>query len=478
MRRTGFYVQLYEPPTHHVLHISRKIPITYHLHLTCINMMADMVALVVANFLSWGHWPICAKFARAPVQPFGVVMVLSQTLFAWVACLLHGAAFTDAFQEDSGHAVAILSVVVGGAALAIGDFSAAAAIERLGVAVGGPVCFSCMLVCGSIGDYLVDGSAHPGLLFGGIAGCIGAVVADSQSHASSSADEGLSLAKNDSKATDVSETSTAEVPPTPPAAQQLELELELPRDAEIGALQDISLEPGQELSRAARPRPLSATPATADQPAVSQRRSQFQLGMLVAVVGGCIGGMWTVLSTVASYLHALHPLVLLFYFHLGEVLFIVPVVLLYGRLFDGVTSPRALMRQIRALTRRQAAWTSGAGACIATGYLCYFATKDGVPRPVMFAFGCAAGTRPQRLNLATGILLTATPPCPPCHPSHTETTPQHIFYPRARYTGATGMIWGLGFFGEYTGAAKHKKLLLLALVLYPSSITLIARSMD
>ena len=156
--------------------------------------------------------------------------------------------------------------------------------------------------------------------------------------------------------------------------------------------------------------------------------------MIVAIVGGCLGGMWTVLSTLASYIHTLDPLVLLFYFHLGELLFIVPVVLLYGRLFDGATAVRVLFGQMRALTRRQAAWTCAAGACIAVGYLCYFATKEGVPRPVMFAFGCAAG--------------------------------------------ATGMVWGLCYFGEYAGATARKKaLLLLALALYPSSITLIALSM-
>ena len=88
----------------------------------------------------------------------------------------------------------------------------------------------------------------------------------------------------------------------------------------------------------------------------------------------------------------------------------------------------------QASTCRQALWTCAAGACIAVGYLCYFATKKGVPRPVMFAFGCAAG--------------------------------------------ATGMVWGLGYFGEYAGAPLRKKaLLLLALALYPSSITLIALSM-
>ena len=115
-------------------------------------MRPDMIALVVANFLSWGHWPICAKFARAPVQPFGVLMVVAQTLCAWIACCLHGASFFTAFRTDSAQPLAVLSVVMGGAAIAIGDFSAAAAIERVGVAVGGPVCFSCMLVCGSIGD--------------------------------------------------------------------------------------------------------------------------------------------------------------------------------------------------------------------------------------------------------------------------------------------------------------------------------------
>ena len=49
--------------------------------------------------------------------------------------------------------------------------------------------------------------------------------------------------------------------------------------------------------------------------------------MIVAVAGGCIGGMWTVLSTLASHAHPLDPMCLLFFFHVGEVVFIIPVVL-------------------------------------------------------------------------------------------------------------------------------------------------------
>ena len=156
--------------------------------------------------------------------------------------------------------------------------------------------------------------------------------------------------------------------------------------------------------------------------------------MLVAVVGGAIGGMWTVLSTLASRLHPLHPMVLLFYFHLGEVLFITPVVLMYGRLFGGNTSLRALLTASRQLTRWQFGWTCAAGVCIALGYLFYFATKGSVPRAVAYAFGCAAG--------------------------------------------GTGMVYGLLVFGEYEGVGlKKKALLLCAIALYPSAIATLASSM-
>ena len=137
----------------------------------------------------------------------------------------------------------------------------------------------------------------------------------------------------------------------------------------------------------------------------------------------------------ASYRHPLDPLVLLFYFHLGEAVFIVPVVLCYGRLFGGATSLAGLLQLMLQLSRRQAAWTAAAGLCIAVGYLCYFATRGVVPRAVAYAFGCAAGS--------------------------------------------TGMLYGLLVFAEYAGASRRKKaLLLLALGLYPSSIALIALSMS
>ena len=80
-------------------------------------------------------------------------------------------------------------------------------------------------------------------------------------------------------------------------------------------------------------------------------------------------------------------------------------------------------------------WTCAAGLAIAGGYVCYFATKGSVPRPVSYAFGCSAGT-------------------------------------------STGCIWGLLGFREYKGASwRRVRLLLIALALYPLSIVLIAFSM-
>ena len=64
------------------------------------------------------------------------------------------------------------------------------------------------------------------------------------------------------------------------------------------------------------------------------------------------------------------------------------MVLVYGRLFGGATRLGPLLRLMRGLRRRQAAWTAAAGLCIAVGYLCYFATRGVVPRAVAYAFGC------------------------------------------------------------------------------------------
>ena len=366
------------------------------------------VALVVGNFLTWGHWPVFARIGRAPSQPFGVVMVVAQVLCAWLACFANGAAFLEALNDDSSHVVCVLCVVAGGAALAVGDFAAAAGIEHLGVAVGGPVCFSCSLIVGGFGDFLFEGSAHPALLFCGLALCICAVIADSQSHAAQKAEavDRITLTKADGAA--VTEAAPA-APPTP-AQHEIEMSPSPP---------DTSLADGKQA-------------AAADSSA--RRGSDFRLGMMVAVGGGCIGGLWTVLSTLASRVHATDPLVLLFYFHLGELLFIVPVVIAYGHLFGGVTTVRQLAGMMRSLTRKQMVCAAAAGSAIAIGYLCYFATESSIPRSVAYAFGCTSGV--------------------------------------------TSMIWGLFYFKEYAGAPRHKKaLLLLALLLYPSAISLIARSM-
>lgn len=130
------------------------------------------------------------------------------------------------------------------------------------------------------------------------------------------------------------------------------------------------------------------------------------------------------------------PLVLLFYFHLGEAAFIVPVVMIYGRLFNGISSLASLFDGIRVFSRRQIAWTCIAGLFIAGGYFCYFCTKETIPRPVAYALGCAAGT-------------------------------------------SVGMLYGYFYFREYHGSTLGKSLLLLlAAVLYATSITLVALSMS
>ena len=401
------------------------------------------VALVVVNFLFWGHWPICAKFSGAPAQPFGVVMVAVQTCCAFLACLCMGDRFFPALAADSQHPAAALFVFLGGAALAIGDFSAAAAIERLGVAVGGPVCFSCMLICGAVGDFLLEGSAHPGLLFGGVAGCMCAVVADSQSHPPRQppkpVDDRLRLASADSA---IAVATAAGAPEeTSEAKQQAERRRQGSAKEEEGDDQQqqqegpaaVELEEGGKVDGKRDGKGDGKAPHGGG--GGGGGRDEFRRGMTVAVVGGCIGGMWTVLSTLASYRHPMDPTVLLFYFHLGEAVFIVPVVLCYGRLFGGATSLAGLLQLMLQLSRRQAAWTAAAGLCIAVGYLCYFATRGVVPRAVAYAFGCAAGS--------------------------------------------TGMLYGLLVFAEYAGASRRKKaLLLLALGLYPSSIALIALSMS
>ena len=295
------------------------------------------VALVVVNFLFWGHWPICAKMAGAPPQPFGVVMVLTQTGCAFLACFASGDRFFAALAADS-HAspTAVFCVLLGGAALAIGDFSAAAAVERLGLAVGGPVCFSCMLICGAIGDFLLEGSAHPLLLFGGVAGCMCAVVADSQSHppkrrsslASADGAQAVAAATEEERLESEVERAirvikqaegVATASPVPPTRLALaEDEGGEEKQGVAGAGAPGAGTPGASEARRALPTaPMSAVeleeggrlPASSTGSSGQQAdeaiahvtrhviapgdadRSEFWKGMAVAVVGGCIGGM-------------------------------------------------------------------------------------------------------------------------------------------------------------------------------------------
>ena len=286
------------------------------------------VALVVVNFLFWGHWPICAKMAGAPPQPFGVVMVLTQTGCAFLACFASGDRFFDALAADS-HAspTAVFCVLLGGAA-----------VERLGLAVDGPVCFSCMLICGAIGDFLLEGSAHPLLLFGGVAGCMCAVVADSQSHppkrrsslASADGAQAVAAATEEERLESEVErairvikqaegvATASPVPPTHLALAEDEGGEEKQGVAGAGA-PGAGTHGASEALRALQTAPMSAVeleeggrlPASstgssgqqADEAITSHEasahviapsdadRSEFWKGMAVAVVGGCIGGM-------------------------------------------------------------------------------------------------------------------------------------------------------------------------------------------
>ena len=477
------------------------------------------IALVVVNFLFWGHWPICAKMAGAPPQPFGVVMVLTQTGCAFLACFASGDQFFAALAADS-HAspTAVFCVLLGGAALAIGDFSAAAAVERLGLAVGGPVCFSCMLICGAIGDFLLEGSAHPLLLFGGVAGCGCAVVADSQSHppkrrsslASADGAQAVAAATEEGRLESEVERAirvikqaegVATASPVPPTRLALaddgggeEKEgvagagapgggtpgaSEARRSLPTAPMSAVELEEGGRL-------PASSTGSSGQQADEASARamargdadrSEFRKSMAVAVVGGCIGGMcaephasayallpwrlvccsragvpclgaggqcsppsprtrtpstpWSSSSTstwarrsaspqasraFVAYsgsprappphptprsLHpprapSTHPALPPTHAPPAAAATpdrsppppALPVVLVYGRLFGGATRLGPLLRLIRGLRRRQAAWTAAAGLCIAVGYLCYFATRGVVPRAVAYAFGC------------------------------------------------------------------------------------------
>eukprot|EP00966_Prymnesium_polylepis_P292052 6744655-Prymnesium_polylepis.1 len=69
-----------------------------------------------------------------------------------------------------------------------------------------------MLVTGAFGDFLLEGSAHPWLLFAGVACSISAVVTDSRSHPSPAQDDLTKLASADAAAVTTTTTVTAAVP--------------------------------------------------------------------------------------------------------------------------------------------------------------------------------------------------------------------------------------------------------------------------
>jgi len=156
---------------------------------------AGAYCLLAINFIAWGHWTICSKLSNARAQPFAVIMIFAQCFATTLLCTgfgslemgaSDGSAQADSFftvlGRESQYTAALVAVTAGGGALAVGDFAAAAAVELLGVAVGGPVTFTTGLIGGMLVDYFMDGCAKPGyLLVGGLC-AVAALVCDSQSH--------------------------------------------------------------------------------------------------------------------------------------------------------------------------------------------------------------------------------------------------------------------------------------------------------
>jgi glucose uptake protein len=141
------------------------------------------LAFMVVTMLCWGSWANTMKLtAGYAFQLFywdyviGILLgsaVWGLTLGSWGGGNLSFLA--NIHQADSRH---IWFAIAGGAVFNVANLLLVAAIDIAGLAVAFPVGIGLALVVGVILNYAIDPKGHPGLLFGGMALVVLAIVLD------------------------------------------------------------------------------------------------------------------------------------------------------------------------------------------------------------------------------------------------------------------------------------------------------------
>jgi len=154
-----------------------------------IDSYAVAVALCVVTMLCWGSWANTLKLASKewPFPLYYWDYSLGLVLTAAVLGLTIGSTgaegrgfLADLAQADGG---ALRSAFVGGVVFNIANLLIVAAIDVAGMAVAFPVAIGLALVIGVVVNYVATPLGHAGLLFGGVALVVAAILVDARAYA-------------------------------------------------------------------------------------------------------------------------------------------------------------------------------------------------------------------------------------------------------------------------------------------------------
>jgi glucose uptake protein len=147
------------------------------------------VALCVVTMLCWGSWANTLKLASKewPFPLYYWDYSLGLVLTAAVLGITIGSAGTGGrgFLADLAQAdgAMVRSAFIGGVVFNIANLLIVAAIDVAGMAVAFPVAIGLALVIGVVVNYVATPLGHAGLLFGGVALVVAAILVDARAYA-------------------------------------------------------------------------------------------------------------------------------------------------------------------------------------------------------------------------------------------------------------------------------------------------------
>lgn len=142
-----------------------------------------VLGFMITSMLCWGSWANTLKLCpgyRFQLFYWDYVMGLILASCLWGFTLGSMGTAGHPFLADISSATSrnILLAIVGGAVFNVANLLLVAAIDIAGLAVAFPIGIGLALVIGAVSNYVISPKGNPGLLFGGIALVVAAILFD------------------------------------------------------------------------------------------------------------------------------------------------------------------------------------------------------------------------------------------------------------------------------------------------------------